>query len=665
MSKTEQVSQNNQSAMSMDNAQKIVAVVWIDRNPAAWNETISSLLKVEGISAVYVGTAHQSFLREIKIKAPQIELFSELSLVEIARLGFSHKADQCFFVSSPMVAPTSTFQFSGPRMAQDPRIATISFLSNSAGYLSFPHRNTGTPFGVDGHNEETLTKLLRERKSKHHGLVPLPIADGPGVLVSRSAWEVAGEIDDKETGNLSFALAEFSLRANRRGFNSFLDPSTFITKPLEFGEMFSSVLENPEARHALHLLHPSFPGRHDDERNSANSVLAQALDGARAKATGLRVLIDGSALGPKEMGTQQLILQLATSLSKHPDIQLVALGVPDPLNLPKYAEELRHTNKVQLLPVSNLNFEGAPQVDIVHRPFQPTGEIPWGRWRSLSKRTVITIQDVIAYRNGAYFKNWDEWDAYRKNFKLQIANTDSVFCISRDVVKAVKEERLPVNEQNLFVVENGSDARSNDQPKRIPDAILNRVWSARSFVVVLGATYAHKNRDLALRVWARLRARGFDHAMVLVGASVPYGSSRNEEAIACPAHLQSDVLSLPEVGAEERNWLLQNASLVLYLTAAEGFGLVPFEAACLGVPTLHVSFGPLRELIDDSELPSSYDLDELYSRAELLLSDPMASNRSVQNVMKTLGKLTWKRTAEKTVDSYFETLSLPAKISDY
>jgi glycosyltransferase involved in cell wall biosynthesis len=376
------------------------------------------------------------------------------------------------------------------------------------------------------------------------------------------------------------------------------------------------------------------------------------------------VLIDGSALGPKEMGTQQLILQLTTSLSKHPDIQLVALGVPDPLNLPKYAEELRHADKVQLVPVSNLSFEGAPQVDIIHRPFQPTGEIPWSRWRSLGKRSIITIQDLIAYRNGAYFKNWEEWDTYRKNFRRQIANTDSVFCISHDVIQAVKDERLPVNEQNLFVVENGSDARSKDQPKRIPKAIVERSWSARSFVVVLGATYAHKNRDLALRVWSRLRAGGFDHAMVLVGAAVPHGSTRNEEAIVCPPHLQSDVLSLPEVAAEERNWLLQNASLVLYLTAAEGFGLVPFEAACLGIPTLHVSFGPLRELIEDPEVPASYDLDALTTRAQLLLSDPLASTRCVQNVMKALGTLTWKRTAEKTVDSYFQTLSLPSKISD-
>ncbi|WP_267554394.1 glycosyltransferase [Rhizobium rhizogenes] len=670
MNMTERVSHVVGPALPADEAVvtdrlRVSAVVWIDRNPAGWNETLASLLKVEGIGAVYAGVAHAHFMREIKIKAPRLELIAADSIFDLAQLAFSAKTDQCFFVSSPTVLAANTLQFASFWMADDPRIATISFLSNSAGYLSFPHRNTGTPFGVDGHNEETLTKLLRERKVGDSGLIPLPIADGPGILVNFSAWEVAGQIDDKNTGNLSFALAEFSLRASRRGFNSFLDPFTFITKSPDFGEAFSSVLENPEARHALHSLHPFFPGRHDTERNSAKSVLGQALDSARAKATGLRVLIDGSALGPKEMGTQQLILQLATSLAGHADIQSVALGVPDPSNLPKYAQELRNTEKIQLVSASNLNFDGASHVDIIHRPFQPTGPIPWNRWRNLSKRTIITVQDLIAYRNGSYFKNWEEWEGYRSNFQLQLSNADSVFCISHDVIKAVKEERMPVNEQNLFVVENGADARSKDQPMRIPPSIIERGWSARSFVIVLGATYAHKNRDLALRVWARLKSQGFDHAIVLVGASVPFGSTRNEEAIASPSEFQNDILSLPEVAAEERNWLLQNSSLVFYLTAAEGFGLVPFEAACLGVPTLHVSFGPLRELIEDADLPVSYDLDTLTARAQSLLSDPIASSRSVQNIMKTLGELSWKNTAGKAVDSYFQTLSLPAKISDY
>ncbi|MFX8820859.1 hypothetical protein ABTM55_19005, partial [Acinetobacter baumannii] len=91
-----------------------------------------------------------------------------------------------------------------------------------------------------------------------------------------------------------------------------------------------SLLQNPEARHALHQRYGFFPANHDLDRSRADSVLGQALDVARARATGLRVLIDGSALGPQEMGTQHLVLKLSLGLADRDDVQVVHVGVPDP-----------------------------------------------------------------------------------------------------------------------------------------------------------------------------------------------------------------------------------------------------------------------------------------------------------------------------------------------
>ncbi len=63
--------------------------------------------------------------------------------------------------------------------------------------------------------------------------------------------------------------------------------------------------------------------------------------------------------------------------------------------------------------------------------------------------------------------------------------------------------------------------------------------------------------------------------------------------------LESDVFVLPDLPSPERNWLMRHADLVLYPSSAEGFGLVPFEAARFGTPTLFTRFGPLQELAPD------------------------------------------------------------------
>lgn len=637
--------------------------VWIDRSAREWTPTLVSLLRIEAFSQIFVGFASGQQKSAIKLEHPKLVFIESVPLCEAARVVFSKDDDAVLVVTQPIIAPSTVIDNAVRWMSDDQRVGTVSFLSNSAGYLSFPHRNTETPFGVDGHNEVTLTQLLRTRAGGDSVTpLPLPVAEGGCIVVSRYLWEVCGDFDDAGTGSALFAVADMSLRATRRGFINYADLLTYVTLPWDGVGHSPSVLNNPDVRHALHKRHHFFPGLMDYESSHPDSLLGDGLDFARAKALGLRVLIDGSVLGPKEMGTQLLILQLSHALAQRDEVQFVAIGVPDPSNLPPYARSLRTLDKIRLVPERNLEFEGAPFVDVIHRPFQPSGTIPWSRWRGLAKRGIVTIQDLIAYRNGSYFPSYEAWQDYRGAFRKAIYQTDAVVSISHDVVKAIHEERMPIDDGRLFVIENGADARSKDQATRLPTAILERGWASRPFLVVLGASYAHKNRDLAMRVWANLRREGLNYGIVLVGASVPYGSTRTEEAEIRGLQVQDDVLELPEVESEERNWLLKNASLAIYLTSAEGFGQVPFEAALMNVPTLFVSFGPLRELIDDPSLPVQYDLDGLTARARQLLSDPEAARASIKHVLNGLDRLTWAETARKTVDAYFKILQQPPRV---
>jgi len=646
--------------LKKDGDQKIDVLLWVDKAPRAWNEPIASLLRMDCIRTIHVGFASNLDGSNILNQDDRV-ILHDRPLVEVARTVFAAADDLVLFVLHPMRASVDALDLAIGWMADDPRIATMSFLSNDAGSFSFPHRNNGTAFGVEGHDEASLTKLLRRKARKDARPVPIQVPDGSMSLVSRAMWEVCGELDDYGTDNLALALADLSMKAAKRGFNSYLDVQTYITVPWDGLGPYSSILLNPEARHALHQRHSHFPANYDIERTRPNSVLAEELDSARAKATGIRVLIDGSALGPTEMGTQLLIMKLSEALAQRDEIQKLVLAVPNPAILPAYAASLANLGKIQLVFAGHLDFPDAPHVDIIHRPYQPNGPIPWDRWRALAKRSIITVQDLIAYRNATYFQNFDEWLNYRDNFLRQVAKTDAVVSISHDVAVVMKEERLPIEQARVHVIENGADARTKDQPVRVPDALLDRGWANSQFLFVLGATYAHKNRDLALRVWARLRAKGYPHKLVMAGASVPFGSTRIEECLATTPDLAEHILTLPDIASAERNWLLANSSLAVYLTAAEGFGQVPFEAARLDVPSLFVSFGPLRELIEDDTLPQSYDLDGLVARAETLLTDEQAARAAIRGVLKNIDGLTWAETARKTVEAYLEILAHPAR----
>ena len=62
-------------------------------------------------------------------------------------------------------------------LAGDARVVSVSFLSNAAGHLSFPQKNKPTQYSLEGHDETTLTRLLREQRAR--SVEPAPIA-APG-----------------------------------------------------------------------------------------------------------------------------------------------------------------------------------------------------------------------------------------------------------------------------------------------------------------------------------------------------------------------------------------------------------------------------------------------------------------------------------------------------
>ena len=632
----------------------VCALVMIDGPIDLWLETIINLAHMDGLARLCL--AGPGLAQPLPEALEQCTLsVIEADDLKGATAELSERFDLLLVVTAPVVASADALSRASKWMAKDPRFATVSFLSNTAGYLSFPYHNRETPVGPDMHNETTLTRHLRET-APDQGPVPISIPEGGMILVSAGALDVCSGFASASGLPAASAVLEFGLRASRRGFNNFLDCGTYVTRPWESPRHLGSVVALDAVRDYLSTLHHFFPALHDDEIGNVTSPLNQALDLARAKVMGLRILIDGSVLGPQEMGTQLLIVALSQALAAEPGVGWIGVGVPDPHNLPAYARVLAATPKINLLRIGDLDFPDAPHVDIIHRPFQPTGPIPWQRWRELSKRSVITIQDLIAYRNGAYFRNYSDWGGYRRNLKYQVSQADAIFSISKDVVNPILEERLPVSADAVHVVENGIDYRSGDQPARIPAAMLDH--PAARFMIVLGATYTHKNRDLAIRVWMKLKERGHRIVLVLVGATVPFGSTRIEEAVLLLGP-RDDVVNLPSVSGEERNWLLKHMDLALYTTAAEGFGQIPFEAAQFDKPSLYVSFGPLKELIGDDEAPETFMLDDLVARAEQLLTEPDAAARAIQKIRDKIGVYSWQQTAKRSVEAYFKILSRP------
>ncbi len=639
-----------------DRAGTYTAFAWVRADVDPWLPAIARLLEAPDCERVLVAAGPTRSLDRLpdddRLEVVAAGSFGDTvgSLPEAVR-------GPVLLMTSPVLVPAVGLGTALEALGGDARVVSVSFLSNAAGHLSFPQKNKPTQYSLEGHDETTLTRLLRSSEPR---LDPAPIAApaGAATLVSRDCLVMTKGPDDVFAGSPEAAVVEMVMRAERRGLRAVLDPSTYVTRLWEGEHWGIPVLNDEAVRRRLGALHPAVLKLHDVQRRRPDSPLGLTMATARAKVRGLRILIDASCLGPIENGTQVQTLALVEALARRDDVKWIGVGLPG--GVPRYAERVLGHPSVRVIKTTGLKFPEGLRADVLHRPFQPGGGLPWMNWRRSADRVLVTLQDLIAYSVGAYHDRPKNWMSYRRGIQQSVARSDGLIVISHDVAGDLRRERLPIVAERTYVVENGTDHLAGDETDVFPAELLARGWAARDFMVVLGANYSHKNRDLAIRVHSVLREKNPSLGLVLAGVAVAEGSSRVLEAI--ELRDASGVVTLPDVTSEERNWLLRHASICLYPTSNEGFGLVPFEAARFGTPTVFTRVGPLAEVLDGVPVvSSSWDPDELAACCQRLLDDPQLATEQVAATLKCGSRYTWDETAARLVRAYRELLAQPVR----
>lgn len=537
----------------------------------------------------------------------------------------------------------------------DLRVATVSLLSNFAGWLSFPYRNAPSIQLPPGLDEEVVTRRLRAVPTL--APVPIPMATGPAVLLSSMALSALAPLEGLPGIEPDVTVAEFSARARQKGFVDVCDPSTFCLRAAAGHSAADGKRAGVSLVEDVFRRHPYLRTGVDHDRASDVSPLGIAHRVCRTKVLGLRIMIDGSCLGPREMGTQIQTLALVEALARCDEVERVHVALAAPAI--GSTRQLGLHPKVELSLTPHGDVSSLSPVDVLHRPFQPDEYMDMSTWSAVAARTVVTVLDLIAYQVAPYHDSPASWTAYRRLMQETVSTVDGVTVPSDDVRRQLELERLPLEPQRVSVVGLGTDHLTGHEAEAVPQELLARGMVLNQFVLVLGSNYGHKNRDLAIRTVEELRRRGCDLSLVLVGAAVPYGSSRVLEARA-GARMQDELLVLPDVSTEERNWLLRHSSLILYPTSAEGFGFIPYEAARFGTPVVLLGVGPLAPLAE--RLPvvaADWHPTALADAAESLLRDPALAERQSGAVLDFGEPQTWAAAAANLVRVYRELLARP------
>lgn len=449
------------------------------------------------------------------------------------------------------------------------------------------------------------------------------------------------------SAGLNESIRDASRAAIARGFRVLLDPTVYLPGRTPADASPGRTIEVPP----------------DNGERLQPGVFALL----RSRVFGLDIAIDATCLGPVQSGTQVQVVELVTALAAEPRVRSICVAT-GASGLPAYAEHLGSLAKVGVTAATRPGALGCGPVDIIHRPFQPRlrpPRGPWGRWSQQSARTVLTVLDLINFDIPEYVSA-EDLVSHRRVIALGFESVDRVITISADVADEVVAHGFDLPADRLSAVPLGADHLGGSDAETRPATVPLEITSG-PFLLVVGTDLLHKNRDLAIKAWLELKNRGHaDLGLVLLGHHMETGSSDAAEAAVLREYSRSldgrKMLRLDHVPGPERNWLLRHAAIVLYPTSAEGFGLVPFEAAQFGTPTVWVPFGPLAELLPHTRgTAKSWSPIDLADAAETLLRSADVADESVRAVRDAGSQLTWELTATRTVDAYLAALATPKR----
>lgn len=589
--------------------------------------------------------------------------------------GFSHTINYAFewggihdvvIVNSDVVVPVGWLERLRAAAYAQTNIATATPLTNHGTLLSVPYRNQPTPDLVAGLTLAEADERVRRSSLRLYPIIPTAI--GHVTYFKRSALDTVGFFDAEVFSPGYGEEVDLSQRMVVAGFCHVAADDVFV---LHKGSR--SFGQESEARLNLKVAHdvviferyPWYLRWAKETMLRRDSPLALAIEQARGALLGYDIAIDGTCFNGTITGTQVGTLELIRALATAPNrfgrlTLLVSDGVP--LTYLRGVDQL--VDKV--VPLSQIRAAAESSFDMIHRPFQVISANDLEMLRAVAQRFIVSHLDCIGYSNPSYARNAEIWLDYRRQTEATFAMADGVAFVSEHARQDAAQKGLRIPLERSQVIYNGVDHQLHSLPAAQPPAARVQ-WGEAPFLLVIGTNFKHKNRVFALKVFQALAGRyGWPGHLIVAGPHVSAGGSEAEEAQArahCP-EVDKRIHDLGGVTEAEKAWLLANATLVLYPSLYEGFGLIPFEAAAHQTPVLTFRETAIGEILgDETAYLTSHDPEHEADFVWNFMNDPAARQRQLEAIRARAAVFTWDEVARVTWELYARVLQLPPRVN--
>ncbi|HFC76657.1 MAG TPA: glycosyltransferase family 1 protein [Candidatus Moranbacteria bacterium] len=272
--------------------------------------------------------------------------------------------------------------------------------------------------------------------------------------------------------------------------------------------------------------------------------------------------------------------------------------------------------------------------------------------KSKKMKTVVTIHDLAFKR---FPKTFPKKDLYRLNFltDLAVKNSDKIIAVSNSTKNDILKFYPKISEGKIKVIYHGFDAELFQKifsAEKVKEILAKFSIDDSKFLLYVGAIQPRKNLKILIKAFDIYKQKtNSDIKLVLAGGK----AWRWQETIKAirKSSFQQDIILTGKISFDEVSVLYQNASLFIFPSLYEGFGIPILEALSAGVPILSANNSSLPEVggnaveyFDDSS-PSN-----LAEKINNVLDNEKKRNEMIAKGIKQVQKFSWKKCAQETLE---------------
>ncbi len=189
-----------------------------------------------------------------------------------------------------------------------------------------------------------------------------------------------------------------------------------------------------------------------------------------------------------------------------------------------------------------------------------------------------------------------------------------------------------------------------------PRINLASIGINKPYLLYVGNAYPHKNLERLLMAFGKLITKYLlDYQLVIAGKKDSFHQAL--QASVTEFKLQDRVIFPGYVSDQELAGLYKNASLYVFPSLSEGFGLPPLEAMAHSLPVVSSNATCMPEILGDAAMYfNPKDIEEMSQTMLAVLTDKELASSLIKKGSKQVKKYSWRKTAQETLNVYQKAL---------